>query len=107
MWSGSCVAFRLGDAICPDMGQIVAQMGPDLQVCGEIVFCSDRGTEKSHFAIISAAGIDTPLIVPVSSLELVVGGAMKGRGQRLTGGGDSEGQEDALVHPKPKGDGHR
>ncbi|MCP4250591.1 MAG: hypothetical protein GY778_26410 [bacterium] len=49
------------------------QVGPDLRVCGEVVFFSDRGGEKAHFAIISAPGVETPLIVPVSKLEPATG----------------------------------
>jgi len=70
--TGSPVLFRIGDAICPDSGQVLRQMSPDAKVCGEIVFFSDRGDERAHFAIISAVGIDTPLVVPVTSLEHTV-----------------------------------
>jgi len=67
------VCFRVGDAVCPRVDQILRQMNPDVQVCGEVAFFSDRGEERAQFAIISAAGIDTPLIVPVSKIELVDG----------------------------------
>lgn len=67
--SGSRVLFRISDAICPDSEKVFRQMGPDIKVCGEIVFFSDRGDERAHFAIISAVGIDTPLVVPVTRLE--------------------------------------
>ncbi len=69
MQSGSPVLFRLGDAICPETEQVLRQMSPDARVCGEIVFFSDCGDERAHFAIISAVGIDTPLVVPVTRLE--------------------------------------
>ena len=67
--SGSSVLFRIGDAICPDSAKVLRQMSPDAKICGEIVFFSDRGDERAHFAIISAVGIDTPLVVPVTRLE--------------------------------------
>ena len=71
--SGSPVLFRIGDAICPDAEKALRQMSPDARVCGEIVFFSDRGDERAHFAIISAVGIDTPLVVPVTRLERLIG----------------------------------
>jgi hypothetical protein len=67
--SGSCVSFRLGDAICPGFGQIASQIGPDARVCGEVAFFSDRGRDKGHFAIITVEGVAAPLIVPVAKLE--------------------------------------
>jgi hypothetical protein len=69
--SGSAVVFRLGDAVCPGVEQTLGQLGPDVRVCGEVVYFSDRGEERAHFAIVSTAGIDTPLIVPVSKLGLL------------------------------------
>lgn len=68
--SGSCVSFRLGDAICPAFAQVASQMSPDVTVCGEVAFFSDRGGDKGHFAIITVEGLATPLIVPVSKLSL-------------------------------------
>ncbi|MCH7812900.1 MAG: hypothetical protein IID40_02650 [Planctomycetes bacterium] len=67
------MSFRLGDVICPEVGQVLNQVGPDLRVCGEVVFFSDRGGEKAHFAIIATPGVETPLIVPVSKLEPAAG----------------------------------
>ncbi len=67
--SGSCVSFRLGDAICPGFGQVAGQVGPDVRVCGEVAFFSDRGQDAGHFAIIAVDGVSTPLVVPVAKLE--------------------------------------
>lgn len=67
--SGSCVSFRLGDAICPGFGQIASQIGPDVRICGEVAFFSDHGRDKGHFAIIAVEGVAAPLIVPVVKLE--------------------------------------
>jgi hypothetical protein len=72
--SGSCVSFRLGDAICPGFAQIASQIGPEVTVCGEVAFFSDRGREKGHFAIITVDGLATPLIVPVSKLNVFLAG---------------------------------
>jgi hypothetical protein len=66
--SGASVAFRLGDATCPDQQQVLSQIGPNVTVCGEVVFLSDRGFEKRYYAIVSATGIDTPIVVPVEKL---------------------------------------
>ena len=68
--SGSCVSFRLGDAMCPGFGQIASQLSPDVRVCGEVAFFSDNGRDKGHFAIITVEGIATPLIVPVAKIEV-------------------------------------
>jgi len=67
--TGMRVAFRLTDALCPDFEQLVAQIGPDLTVSGEVVLLSDRGSEKAHFAIVNVAGINAALIVPVQKLH--------------------------------------
>ena len=63
----------MGDVICPEVGQVVNQVGPELRVCGEVVFFSDRGDDQAHFAIIPAPGVETPLIVPVSKLLAAAG----------------------------------
>jgi hypothetical protein len=67
--SGQEVRFRLGDLICPDLEQVLAEVGPDVDVNGRIVFLSDRGHEKEHFAIVSVGGIASPVIVPVRRLR--------------------------------------
>ncbi|MFQ5489309.1 MAG: hypothetical protein ACE5GE_01195 [Phycisphaerae bacterium] len=66
--SGSAVQFRLGDAVCPEFGQLATQMSPEVTVCGEVVFFSDCGTMQNHFAIIAVGGLDTPLVVPTDRL---------------------------------------
>ena len=66
--TGAQVSFCLRDAICPDFEQIIAQLGPELAVAGEIVLLSDRGQDQEHFAIVSVPGINVQLIVPVAKL---------------------------------------
>jgi len=105
--SGSSVAFRLGDVVCPDLGQIIAHIGPDVRVCGEVAFLSDRGGEKAYFAIVSASGIDTPLIVPVAELELFTGRRLVGREGWLEVGGRDEGQRDSASATEPERKGER
>ena len=63
------VAFRLTDALCPEFEQLVAQIGPDLTVSGEVVLLSDRGVETAHFAIVNVLGIKAALIVPIQKLH--------------------------------------
>ena len=103
---GSPVAFRVGDVVCPDVGRIVAHIGPDVRVCGEVAFLSDRGGEKAHFAIISASGIETPLIVPVAKLYLFAGQRLAGREGRLKAGGHDDSQRDfpSAAEPERKGE---
>ncbi len=67
--TGAQVAFRLGDAICPDFDQVIVQTGPDLAVAGEVVLLSDRGKDKEYFAIVNVPGINAPLVVPVAKLR--------------------------------------
>ncbi len=70
--SGAAVAFRLSDVICPDGQQVANQMTPELEVCGRILFLSDCGSHRDHFAVIDVRGILSPLIVPVSRLRPAV-----------------------------------
>ncbi len=67
--TGDLVAFRLADAMCPEFERIVAQIGPDLMMSGEVVMLSDRGGRKEHFAIVNVTGINAPLIVPMQKLS--------------------------------------
>jgi hypothetical protein len=69
MQVGQEVQFRIGDLVCPDVEQVLAEVGPDVRVSGEIAFLSDRGSDKGHFAILTVSGIGSPVIVPVSRLE--------------------------------------
>lgn len=67
--SGGKVLFRLNEAVCPDLQQILTQMTSNLEVSGRVVFFSDYGEKKNHFAIVDVDGILSPLIVPVSRLQ--------------------------------------
>ena len=67
--SGAKVSFRLGEAVCPDLQQLLAQMTSNLEVSGKVVFFSDYGEKRNPFAIVDVAGLLTPLIVPVSRLR--------------------------------------
>ncbi len=66
--TGHQVAFQLADVICPDFDQIMAQLGPDLAVAGEVTLLSDRGDDADHFAVVQVSGVHVPLIVPVGKL---------------------------------------
>jgi hypothetical protein len=67
--SGNYVAFQLSDVMCPDLEQLLAQIGPELSVAGEVVMLSDNGEQQEHFAIVNVTGIAMPLIVPVAKLS--------------------------------------
>jgi hypothetical protein len=79
------VAFKLKDAVCPRLSDALQAVGPDLEVRGEIVFFSDGGERRHHYAIIEVGGIHTPLIVPVDRLEAAAGeSASRRRGSAET-----------------------
>jgi len=67
--SGVRVSFRLGEVVCPDLEQMLTQLTPELELSGEVIFFSDYGKNKDHFAIVDVCGLLTPLIVPVSRLR--------------------------------------
>ena len=67
---GGSVRFALGKVICPGIEELCRQIGSDLEIEGQIVFLSDYGKLKQHFAIVQVKGIHTPLIVPVENLKL-------------------------------------
>lgn len=67
--SGVRVSFKLGEVVCPDLEQMLTQLTPELELSGEVVFFSDYGKSKNHFAIVDVRGLLTPLIVPVSRLR--------------------------------------
>lgn len=61
--------FRLADVICPDREQMRLAVTGELEVTGEVMFLSDRGLEPDRFAILSVAGLGSPVIVPVDRLR--------------------------------------
>jgi hypothetical protein len=68
-FNGEAVAFQLGDVHCPEPTEITAKMAEDLQLQGTIVFLSDNGDKKEHYAIVDVQGLATPIIVPVEKLS--------------------------------------
>ena len=66
---GECVRFALGKVICPGIDELCRQIGSDLEIEGQIVFLSDYGKLRQHFAIVQVKGIHIPLIVPVENLK--------------------------------------
>ena len=67
---GENVRFALGKVICPGIDELCRQISSDLEIEGQIVFLSDYGNLRRHFAIVQVKGIHIPLIVPVESLQL-------------------------------------
>lgn len=66
---GMRVAFRLCEAICPTTAEVAEQITPDLEIRGQVVFLSDSGDSKDHYAIVEVVGLATPVIVPVSRIR--------------------------------------
>lgn len=68
--SGACVRFALSRVMCPDLDEVCRQIDSNLAVEGRIVFLSDYGKLKQHFAIVQVKGIHVPLIVPIEDLQI-------------------------------------
>ena len=75
--SGACVRFALSRVVCPDVDEVWRQIDSNLEVEGRIVFLSDYGRLKQHFAIVQVKGIHVPLIVPIEYLR--IGEGMEGQ----------------------------
>ena len=69
--NGGTVRFAMGKVICPGFDELCKQISSDLEIEGQVVFLSDYGKIRGHFAIIQVKGIHVPLIVPVESLQVV------------------------------------
>ena len=67
--SGTVAAFAIGDVLCPDASEVLRHAGPELTVRGRILYFSDGGASRDHFAIVEVDGIHMPLIVPVAHLR--------------------------------------
>ena len=68
--SGTRVHFALSRVMCPDFDEVARQTGSDLEVEGRVVFLSDYGKVRKHFAVVQVKGIHVPLIIPVEDLQL-------------------------------------
>ncbi len=68
---GENVRFALSEVICPTPDELCEQIGSDLEIEGQVVFLSDYGKLRGHFAIVQVEGIHVPLIVPVENLQLM------------------------------------
>ena len=69
--TGRGVRFAMGKVVCPGFDELCEQISSDLEIEGQVVFLSDYGKFRGHFAIIQVKGIHVPLIVPVENLQLV------------------------------------
>jgi hypothetical protein len=79
--TGNLATFTLGDVVCPEAGAALTQVGPDMRVVGRVVYFSDSGPWKNHFAIVEVGGLSTPVIVPAHRMQaLVVHGAFSADG---------------------------
>ena len=66
---GSLATFTLRDVMTPNTGAVMTQLGPDLRVVGRVVYFSDSGSWKKHFAIVEVGGLSTPVIVPAHRMQ--------------------------------------
>ena len=67
--SGAHVRFRLKNVVCPNSDQVADNLTNDLELRGTIVFLSDAGEKRDHYAIVEVKGIVSPLIVPIERVE--------------------------------------
>lgn len=66
---GSTVMFRLSSAVCPETEQIREKITSNLEVRGRVVFLSDGGNRKGHYAVVEVGGIVSPMVVPVELVQ--------------------------------------
>jgi hypothetical protein len=66
--AGSEIRFRLSDVACPDQGQVFERLTGDLEVSGRVVFISDSGDKRDHYAVVEVDGVLSPLIVPIETV---------------------------------------
>ena len=71
--SGTRVRFALSRVVCPELDEVCRRIDSKLEVEGRIVFLSDYGHLRRHFAIVQVEGIHVPIIVPVEDLQLEMG----------------------------------
>ncbi|MCH9023419.1 MAG: hypothetical protein IID32_11755 [Planctomycetes bacterium] len=71
--SGQEVRFQLSQVVCPEQDRLIEKITEGLEISGRIVYLSDGGDRKDYYAIVEVAGIATPLIIPVSQLEMSFG----------------------------------
>jgi len=77
--SGERVTFKLSSVICPDAEEVINQMTTEVELTGQVVFLSDYGFRKDHFAIVDIPGVSAPVIVPVQRLKTDKEAALAGR----------------------------
>lgn len=82
MLSGARVRFALSRVVCPDFDEVCRKTDSNLEVEGRIVFLSDYGKVRKHFAVVQVKGIHVPLIVPVEELRL--GGASQTQPRKVS-----------------------
>ena len=70
--SGQMVRFQLSQVVCPEHDHLIKKITEGLELSGRIVYLSDGGDQKDFYAIVEVSGIATPLIIPVSQLEMSV-----------------------------------
>ena len=70
--SGTAVNFRLSDAQCPEADELLENITGRLEVTGRVLYLSDSGTKKQHYAVLEVDGIMSPVIVPVDQIKRLI-----------------------------------
>ena len=68
--SGSLVRFQMSSIVCPERPQVLEKITSRLNLTGKVVQLSDAGNQQDFYAIVQVSGIASPLIIPVSRVEL-------------------------------------
>ncbi len=69
--SGARVRFRLASVVCPDTESVLEKITEGLALEGRVLYLSDSGDEKDHYAVVEVPGIMVPVIVPIAKLNVV------------------------------------
>jgi len=67
--TGNVINFSLESVVCPDFKEVVEKITRCLEISGRIIFLSDAGEKRDHFAVVQVDGVMSPLIVPVDSIK--------------------------------------
>ena len=67
--TGTVINFNLRDVVCPDFEQVIDKITKCLELSGRIVFMSDSGEKRDHYAVVQVDGVMSPLIVPIDNIK--------------------------------------
>ncbi len=64
------VKFQLEDVISPELIFVLKNITRQLEMTGKVLFLSDSGQKKKHFAVVEVDGVMAPVVVPVQQLRI-------------------------------------